>query len=111
MRRAGFAEIACHRIHRAFSGGQPIGAATPIPKVVIGLLLLTGRMNMIAIWAQKNGYYFDLPLGGAAVPSYLIAILGGMISFLSPCVLPLVPAYIGYLSGQAASVAMKEARR
>jgi len=24
-----------------------------------------------------------------------------LISFLSPCVLPLVPAYIGYLSGHA----------
>jgi cytochrome c-type biogenesis protein len=57
-------------------------------------------MSMIAIWAQRNGFYLDVPLGGAAVPSYLIAILAGLISFLSPCVLPLVPAYVGYLSGQ-----------
>lgn len=28
-----------------------------------------------------------------------IAFLAGLLSFLSPCVLPLVPAYIGYLSG------------
>ncbi|MBT3188013.1 MAG: hypothetical protein HN736_10930 [Anaerolineae bacterium] len=27
--------------------------------------------------------------------------LAGLLSFLSPCVLPLVPAYVGYLSGQA----------
>ena len=26
---------------------------------------------------------------------------GGLLSFLSPCVLPLIPAYIGYLSGTA----------
>lgn len=70
--------------------------------LLIGALLLTGRMTMIAVWAQRNGYFLDLPLGGAAVPSYLIAILGGLISFLSPCVLPLVPAYVGYLSGQMA---------
>lgn len=69
--------------------------------IVIGLLMITGRMNMISIWAQQQGYYFDLPLGGAAVPNYLVAILAGLISFLSPCVLPLVPAYVGYLSGQA----------
>ena len=69
--------------------------------MTIGLLLVTGRMNVIAIWAQQQGYYLDLPLGAAAVPSYLIAILAGLVSFLSPCVLPLVPAYIGYLSGQA----------
>ena len=28
-----------------------------------------------------------------------IAFLAGLLSFLSPCVLPLIPAYIGYLSG------------
>nr|WP_269447309.1 MULTISPECIES: cytochrome c biogenesis protein CcdA [Caldilinea] len=28
-----------------------------------------------------------------------LAFGAGLISFLSPCVLPLVPAYIGYLSG------------
>jgi cytochrome c-type biogenesis protein len=31
-----------------------------------------------------------------------IAFLAGLASFLSPCVLSLVPAYIGYLSGRAA---------
>lgn len=28
-----------------------------------------------------------------------VAVLGGLLSFLSPCVLPLVPGYLGYLSG------------
>lgn len=32
----------------------------------------------------------------------LLAFFGGLISFVSPCVLPLVPAYIGYLTAQAA---------
>jgi cytochrome c-type biogenesis protein len=82
---------------------RAIQVASGLLLILIGLLLVSGRMNMIAIWAQRHGYYFDLPLGGAAVPSYLIAIAGGMISFLSPCVLPLVPAYIGYLSGHAAT--------
>lgn len=36
----------------------------------------------------------------AAAP---IAFIAGLISFISPCVLPLVPAYIGYLSGAAVS--------
>jgi len=31
----------------------------------------------------------------------VIAFLAGLVSFLSPCVLPLVPAFIGYLSGAA----------
>lgn len=77
-----------------------IQIASGIFLIAIGLLLVTNRMTTIAIWAQQNGFYFDLPLGGAA-PTYLIAIFAGLLSFLSPCVLPLVPAYIGYLSGQA----------
>ena len=32
-----------------------------------------------------------------------LAFLAGLLSFLSPCVLPLVPAYIGYLGGRAMS--------
>ena len=29
----------------------------------------------------------------------LVAFLGGVVSFASPCCLPLVPAYIGYMVG------------
>jgi cytochrome c-type biogenesis protein len=68
--------------------------------ISVGILILTDSMTQISIWALRNGYYLDLPLGGAAVPTYLVAFLAGLISFLSPCVLPLVPAYVGYLSGR-----------
>jgi cytochrome c-type biogenesis protein len=33
----------------------------------------------------------------------LLAGVGGLLSFLSPCVLPLVPGYLGYLSGSVVS--------
>jgi cytochrome c-type biogenesis protein len=66
--------------------------------IAIGVLLLTGSMSLIAIWAQRTGLYLDLPSNGG-VPGYLTAIAAGVLSFLSPCVLPLVPAYLGYLSG------------
>ena len=80
---------------------RAIQIASGLLLIAIGILLVSGRMTMIAIWALQHGYYLDLPLGGAAAPSYLIAFLAGLISFFSPCVLPLVPAYVGYLSGQA----------
>ena len=32
---------------------------------------------------------------------YLIAFGAGLISFLSPCVLPLIPGYISYISGKS----------
>jgi len=31
----------------------------------------------------------------------LIAFSAGLISFLSPCVLPLIPGYISFISGQS----------
>jgi len=67
--------------------------------IAIGVLLLTNTMSLIAIWAFKNGYYIESFAAYAAAPTYLTAILAGLLSFLSPCVLPLVPAYLGYLSG------------
>ena len=33
------------------------------------------------------------------VPGYLTAFTAGLISFLTPCVLPLVPGYISFISG------------
>jgi cytochrome c-type biogenesis protein len=68
--------------------------------IVIGVMMLTDRITLIAIWAQRNGFFLDLPLGGASAPTYLAAVAAGLLSFLSPCVLPLVPAYLGYLSGE-----------
>lgn len=68
--------------------------------ISIGVLLLTNTMSLIAIWALKNGLYLDV-FTYAAAPTYLTAIMAGLLSFLSPCVLPLVPAYLGYLSGHA----------
>ena len=38
----------------------------------------------------------------------LIAFLAGFLSFLSPCVLPLIPGYISYISGQTFDEVVKE---
>jgi len=67
--------------------------------IAIGVLLLTNTMSLIAIWAFKNGYFIESFSTYAAAPTYITAIIAGLLSFLSPCVLPLVPAYLGYLSG------------
>lgn len=39
------------------------------------------------------------PLAASLLTGGVLAFSAGLLSFLSPCVLPLVPAYIGYLSG------------
>ncbi len=80
---------------------QRIQTASGVLLVAIGLLLLSNRLTWIAIWAQRNGLFLDLPLGTTSVPNLFLAFSAGLLSFLSPCVLPLVPAYLGYLSQQA----------
>jgi cytochrome c-type biogenesis protein len=89
------------------SSGYALGLGLPFFQwisglflIVIGVMMLTDRITLIAIWAQRNGFFLDLPLGGASAPTYLAAVAAGLLSFLSPCVLPLVPAYLGYLSGE-----------
>src|SRR5918997_1150869 len=34
-----------------------------------------------------------------AVLSFMVAFVAGLLSFLSPCVLPLVPSYVGFITG------------
>ncbi|KAB1641421.1 cytochrome c biogenesis CcdA family protein [Gulosibacter chungangensis] len=46
----------------------------------------------------------DLVFDGALWAGVLIAALAGFVSFASPCVLPLVPGYFGYLSSAVAPV-------
>jgi|SRR3989338_5446966 len=40
-----------------------------------------------------------------AEPTLIIAFLAGLVSFLSPCVLPLIPAFLAYLSGTTTDAA------
>ena len=72
-------------------------------QILIGLMLLTNSLYVIAIWAQRNGFFMDLQTSGAS-PTLLIAVAAGLLSFLSPCVLPLVPAYLGYMSRHVVNV-------
>ena len=45
----------------------------------------------------------ELILSGSMLVAVPIALLAGIITFLSPCVLPLVPGYLGYVSGAAST--------
>lgn len=51
-------------------------------------------MTVLAVATQN-----ETVLSGALLVALPIALLGGLVSFFSPCVLPLVPGYLSYVTG------------
>ncbi len=87
-----------------------ISLITGLFLIVMGGLLFVGRLTVIAnlITARLGTGFASVELGvmsGTAAVTAPIALAAGVLSFLSPCVLPLIPAYIGYLSGTAMAAA------
>ncbi|MEU6364923.1 cytochrome c biogenesis protein CcdA [Streptomyces sp. NPDC046931] len=63
-------------------------------------------MTGVSLLAAATGS----PLPGALLLALPVAVLGGLVSFFSPCVLPLVPGYLSYVTG-VAGTDLAEARR
>lgn len=83
-----------------------VGKITGIFLIVVGVLLFNDRLSLIAnLFVARFGTGLaGLELGDAGVSAAVsipLAFVAGLLSFLSPCVLPLIPAYIGYLGGTA----------
>ena len=74
--------------------------------IMLGLILLFGsfsQLNQFFVNLQPEWLYTteeSLSTFGLSMP---IAFAAGLLSFLSPCVLPLIPVYIGYLTGVTAA--------
>ncbi len=74
------------------------------------LAILLGAVVFAIYWLAKltGATEGASPALGVSV---LAAFLGGLISFLSPCVLPLVPPYLGFLGGTSVDIlANKDSR-
>ena len=73
--------------------------------IIIGLLLLFGSLSELNSYfaASEPEWIYQVEESltgyGTTIP---VAFLAGLLSFLSPCVLPLIPVYLGYLTGVAA---------
>lgn len=50
-----------------------------------------------------GGTFGETVLTGSLLVAVPVALLAGLVSFLSPCVLPLVPGYLGYVTGLSGS--------
>ncbi|WP_455361308.1 cytochrome c biogenesis CcdA family protein [Streptomyces sp. SYSU K21746] len=64
---------------------------------------------MLALAASTPGVN-ETVLSGALLLALPVAVLGGLVSFFSPCVLPLVPGYLSYVTG-VSGADLAEARR
>ncbi len=60
--------------------------------------------EMLALGSGTSGDIISVGVLAAAP----IAFTAGIISFISPCVLPLIPAYVGYLGGAAVNTGQAE---
>lgn len=52
----------------------------------------------------------EVALSGSLPLALLVSALAGLVSFLSPCVLPLVPGYLGYVTGLTGTDLERQAR-
>jgi cytochrome c-type biogenesis protein len=75
--------------------------------IAIGVLMISAQMTAITRWALQSGLYLDFQ-SSTGIPSFITAIAAGALSFFSPCVFPLVPAYLGYLSGHVIVASQNE---
>ena len=77
--------------------------------IVLGSLMFLGEFTRLNNYFQQLGFLFS---GTASAEERLsgnvggwfgpgVAFFGGVVSFLSPCVLPLVPAYLVNIAGEA----------
>ena len=80
-----------------------VGVISGVLLIFVGMLIALDRVVVLNdalgslgldIVTNDGSEMLDLNLGSA-----LIAFVGGFVSFISPCVLPLVPIYLGHLAG------------
>ena len=92
-------------MHRSGQFLRYFGIISGIFLIGVGLLVVTNYIGMLQIFLNGVG-----PLGSLANPlgqsqlSFLIALAAGFLTFISPCILPLVPAFLAYVSGTSVEV-------
>lgn len=69
--------------------------------IFVGILFVAGRFTMLNMYLNR---IFPLSAEGILTVEahsfgLLIAFVGGFLSFVSPCVLPLIPSYLLYMTG------------
>ena len=70
--------------------------------IILGIFVFTNQLSRIASVPFLSGLLVNISEGGSsgfgATISFGVAFIAGIASFLSPCVLPLIPAFLSYLA-------------
>lgn len=97
------------RLRRLGPHLELLAVGTGLFFILLGFLMILGEFQRLNAAVQGAGFLFsatadvegDLTSGVQGWLGPAIAFFGGVVSFLSPCVLPLVPAYLVNLAGEA----------
>lgn len=74
-------------------------------------MALAGAQSGRGIAGEPNGFLTAVTIETVNIFSYFIAFGAGLISFLSPCVLPVVPGYLSVVTGLDITDAQESSRR
>ncbi len=77
--------------------------------IILGILIFTGELSRIADFQGLTQVLLSLHIGTSAggditsvsVVNLLLALFAGLASFLSPCILPIIPGFLSFLAGTA----------
>lgn len=72
--------------------------------IVLGIFVFVNQLSRIANIAALSNLLISInngPMNSAASLNIVVSFIAGLVSFLSPCVLPLIPAFLAYLGSEA----------
>lgn len=81
--------------------------------IAIGLIQVSGKLLELTTQLASSTFNLEeviLGAGSGVAPTIIIAAVAGFLSFASPCVLPLIPAYLGFIGGWAVNSAAGAAK-
>lgn len=70
--------------------------------ILLGVMILTNQLIQFAHYTAQSAFFtwIDVGLANQGI-GVGVSFIAGVASFLSPCVLPLLPVYLAYLAGLA----------
>jgi cytochrome c-type biogenesis protein len=74
--------------------------------ILVGVVLLANWVTQLSPYLASLGS-LETSLIANPQPGFILAFVAGTLSFLSPCVLPIVPSFLAYLTGMSADELMK----